>query len=259
MDVVREWMRVVHIAAGFVGLAAFWVPVVARKGGRWHRGAGRVFTACATVVGVTAVVSATYAVVDPVAFLRVRAEVSPERLARAVDATRTLGVFLGMLGVAMLTSLRFAHRALALRHDPRALDEPIGIALHAASGVLGAVTLAMGIASGHPLVAGFSLVGLVTAADFARIRRRPLPTPMSWWYHHMGGMLGCGIAFHTAFLVFGGARLFGISFDSAWAAVPWLVPSAVGIPATALWVRAYQRRFGELRPTAVSEAVAGTS
>ena len=44
-----------HVATGFVGLAAFWIPVFARKGGRAHVQAGRVFTYCAYVVTLSAV------------------------------------------------------------------------------------------------------------------------------------------------------------------------------------------------------------
>ena len=36
---------------------------------------------------------------------------------------------------------------------------------------------------------------------------------MAWWYEHMGSMLGGGIAFHTAFLVLGAGRLFGLRLD----------------------------------------------
>ena len=45
----------VHVATGFVGLAAFWVPVFARKGSRAHVRAGRVYTYCAYVVTLSAV------------------------------------------------------------------------------------------------------------------------------------------------------------------------------------------------------------
>ena len=45
----------IHVATGFVGLAAFWVPIFARKGGRLHVRAGRVYAYCAYVVTVSAV------------------------------------------------------------------------------------------------------------------------------------------------------------------------------------------------------------
>ena len=48
-----------HIATGFVGLAAFWVPVFARKGGRTHLRAGRIYTYYAYVVTLSAVTAST--------------------------------------------------------------------------------------------------------------------------------------------------------------------------------------------------------
>ena len=62
----------------------------------------------------------------------------------------------------------------------------------------------------------------------------------------MNSMLGGGIAFHTAFLVLGAGRLFGISLDGAWAAVTWLLPTIVGVPASAIWAATTRRKFGEV-------------
>ena len=49
----------IHVATGFVGLAAFWVPIFARKGGRLHVRAGRVYAYSACVVTVSAVTVST--------------------------------------------------------------------------------------------------------------------------------------------------------------------------------------------------------
>ena len=95
-----------------------------------------------------------------------------------------------------------------------------------------------------PVVLG--IIGLLGAWGDLGYILRPRPTRMAWWYKHMENMLGVGIAFHTAFLVFGANRLIGYSLPSAWALLPWAIPSAIGIPATQIWVRYYKRRFGEL-------------
>ena len=50
-----ELLILAHVATAFVGLAVFWTPVFARKGGRIHVGAGRIFTYCAYVVTLSAV------------------------------------------------------------------------------------------------------------------------------------------------------------------------------------------------------------
>ena len=59
-------------------------------------------------------------------------------------------------------------------------------------------------------------------------------------------MIGAGIAFHTAFAVFGSSRLFDIGLTGWIAVIPWVLPAAIGIPATILWTRHYRRKFGEL-------------
>jgi hypothetical protein len=42
--------RTIHVVFGFVGLAAYWVPILSRKGGVNHVRFGAIFTRCAWVV-----------------------------------------------------------------------------------------------------------------------------------------------------------------------------------------------------------------
>jgi hypothetical protein len=62
-------------------------------------------------------------------------------------------------------------------------------------------------------------------------------------------MIGGGIAFHTAFLVLGAGRLFGLQLTGANAAVLWILPTLIGLPASAIWVRYYRRKFQEVATT----------
>ena len=90
-------------------------------------------------------------------------------------------------------------------------------------------------------------LGIAGYFEERRFLANPRPTPMAWWYKHMEGMIGSGIAFHTAFLVFGGQRLFGGALmQGSWSFLPWILPAALGIPALQIWTRHYKRRFGEL-------------
>ena len=67
------------------------------------------------------------------------------------------------------------------------------------------------------------------------------------WYKHMEEMVGSGIAFHTAFLVFGARRLFGSALiQGTWSFLPWILPIALGLPALHFWTHFYKRKFGEL-------------
>ena len=63
----------------------------------------------------------------------------------------------------------------------------------------------------------------------------------------MEGMVGSGIAFHTAFLVFGWQGLFGGGLiQGTWWFLPWILPAVIGISALRVWTRFYKRKFGEL-------------
>ena len=103
-------------------------------------------------------------------------------------------------------------------------------------------------------------IGLLSLQNFRENRRflaDPRPTPMAWWYKHMECMLVAGIAFHTAFLVFGARSLFGGSLiEGSWSFLPWVLPTAVGLPAVHFWTRFYKKKFGEL-PEKSAEAEAG--
>jgi len=71
------------------------------------------------------------------------------------------------------------------------------------------------------------------------------PEGKAWFYEHMGSMIGTGVAFHTAFAVFGSSRLFDLGLEGWIAIVPWILPALIGIPGTAIWTRYYKRKFND--------------
>jgi hypothetical protein len=60
-------LRWIHIAAGSIALILFWIPAIARKGGRTHIRAGWFYVACMSVVVVTALGMSGLAFTMPVA------------------------------------------------------------------------------------------------------------------------------------------------------------------------------------------------
>ena len=88
----------------------------------------------------------------------------------------------------------------------------------------------------------FTLFGVV---QDLRYIYRPRPSRMAWWYMHMEKVIGLGIGFHTAFLVFGASRFLSQYLQGPLQVIPWILPTAIGLPATTLWINAYRRKFGE--------------
>ena len=227
----------VHVIAGFVGLAAFWIPVCARKGGRVHVWAGRIYARCAYVVTLSAVVAAAGRVVS----YRLQGIGVAER-----PELYAFAVLLGYLGVVTFAMVRQAMRVVATRRTPGELRTPAQEALGWAS-VSGSVTVVgFGLAAWSdvsPIMLGMSPIGLFTGWSMLRFLRDPEGEQMGWFYSHLGSMLGSGIAFHTAFIVFGARQLWAYEIAGPLAVLPWILPTVVGIPAIAFWTRHYRRRF----------------
>jgi hypothetical protein len=242
MNSAMNVLLLAHVATGFVGLAAFWIPVFARKGGRAHVLAGRVFTYCAYVVTVSAVTASAGRIVS-FQMQGIGLADRPELYGFAV--------LLGYLGVATLATVRQAMRVVATRKAPERLRTPFHEALAWAS-MAGSVTVvAFAFAAWSdvsPILLGLSPIGLFTGRGMLRLMRNPGAQRMGWFYSHLGSMLGGGIAFHTAFIVFGAQRLWAYEIAGPLAIVPWILPTVIGIPAILLWTRYYRRRFSPAAP-----------
>ena len=230
-------LLLVHVVAGFIGLAAFWIPVFARKGGRAHVRAGRVYASCAYVVTLSAVTAAVGRIVS----YRVQGIGVAEQ-----PASYGFAVLLGYLGVVTFVMVRQGMRVLATRSAPEKLRTPAHEALAWASmsGSVVAVGFALAVWSEvSPVLLGMSPIGLFTGRRMLRLMRDPGGQRMGWFYSHMASMLGAGIAFHTAFIVFGAQRLWVYEIEGPLAIVPWILPTLVGVPAIVIWTRRYRRKF----------------
>ena len=95
------------------------------------------------------------------------------------------------------------------------------------------------------LLLALSPIGFLSGRSILRFISTEPTSPHAWFYEHLGAMIGAGIAFHTAFFVFGSTRLFDIGLTGWVAAIPWLTPSAIGIPASLLLTSHYRRKFGD--------------
>src|SRR5215204_602227 len=222
-----------HIAAGLVGLAAFWTPAIARKGGATHVRVGRLFYRATCVVAASGTLMAVLLLIDPLALRVPSRTLSPERAAAVAREVRLTTTFLFYLVLITFTPVYHGVRVLATRRAPRQLRTPFHTFIHVAAIAASIAMVVLGIAYRQPVFAFMSPIGFLIGFGDLRFARRPYATPMAWWHEHMGAMLGGGIAFHTAFLVVGAGRLFGLRLYGMWAVVPWILPTLIGVPATA--------------------------
>lgn len=252
MELLREFSRWSHVIVGFTGLLAFWFPVFARKGGALHRRAGTVFVFCGYWVTASAALSCglvTYQI-----FSLGVADKNADNLASLA--------FLTYLAWVTFVMLRYAVGVLRTKNDPTQLKTP-GWQLLAFSAIAASVAIfayATLIPTGNSvLLYALSPIGVGTGVPMLRYMHGKIASKKAWFYEHLSATLSAGIAFHTAFAVFGAARLFTLPSQGLLSILPWILPAAVGTPALILWKRHYQRKFGDLPRISATDPIASTA
>ncbi len=240
MIFLGESARYIHVFFGALGLVAFWVPIFAKKGAANHVRYGRIFVWSAYVVLAAAAIALISRTTD--------------LLMRSIGPTDepllfALIVFLGYLTYVTFVIVRHGVSVLRNKRDPAALRTNLNVVLAFGSIAASALLLAYALFMSPPnmiLLFALSPIGISTGSGIIRYVRSGVPSKRAWMYEHLGAMLGAGIAFHTAFAVFGSTRLFDIGLTGWVAIIPWLAPTIIGIPAITIWTRHYRRKFGEI-------------
>ena len=234
---INRW---VHVTAGFAGLVAFWVPVFTRKGGRYHRLFGKIFKVCAYIVLAAAGLSVT---------LHLATGIAEGQTPRTLPADFAFLVFLGYLTLVTFVIVRHGVQVLNYKNDLGAMDSPANRILAWVS-IAASVLLVLYALYYNPpvkiLLFALSPIGILSGFGILKVIDGKRTESKAWMYEHLGAMFGAGIAFHTAFAVFGSRALFDLGLEGFAAVIPWVLPAAIGIPATAIWTRHYQRKFGDL-------------
>ena len=240
-------LRWAHIAAGSIALILFWIPAIARKGSRTHIRAGWFYVVCMTVVVVTAFAMSALAFTIPVAVRRITRPLSPAELSHFLRAQRVFATFLAYLAGVTLASGWQGIWAIETKREPKTMRTPFSLALNVGVLLGGLTVLVLGITyHSGPLIALSPIGPLIGVGNLRYLLHGP-KTRMHWWYQHLGSMVGTGIAGYTAFLVFGGSRLFPLVARSPLYTLFWVLPTLIGVPAIFMTVAYYQRKFNETR------------
>jgi hypothetical protein len=238
MHLVYEIVRVLHLVGGAVGLMLVPIPLLTKKGGTLHKRVGKVFVVAMTIASWSGLAMALTWLVAPLVFRPAGSDADPV-------AVRASGLFLGTIALITLGGIQQLLRAPTRKRDSAPAPSLFDRALPLVTAISGVATAATGLVFGRGLLIAFGALAVFGGISHLRFVLRPLRSRMSWWYQHMTGAMVTVIAALTAFLVFGGRRWLAelVPEDVRW--VFWIAPALVIVPATELWIRRYQRRFGE--------------
>ncbi|HWC05852.1 MAG TPA: hypothetical protein VG799_01255 [Gemmatimonadota bacterium] len=244
-------LLVLHVAAGFTGLVAFWFPVFTPKGGRVHVRAGKVFLICAYVVAGTALSIALLTLASPFGTHPEARPADPARVDASLTQLRFLEAFLGYLAIVTFATVWHGVRVMRTRRERTPLRTPLHTAVGVIAILAGAGVLVLGLTFDQEarwILLALSPIGFLVGSGMLRYARGERKERMAHWYEHLGSMLGGGIAFHTAFAVFGIQRFVDYDLSGVVGLLPWILPSVVGAIAITIWTRHYRRKFGDLAP-----------
>jgi len=237
MDFFLDANRWIHIVFGFAGLAAFWFPIFARKGGPMHRAAGKVFRYSAMVVVAAAGLA--------VALHSARALVEGHSVAADPSGWSFL-VFLGYLALVTGGILSHGFGVLHEKRDLTSLNTPYRRATAWAMIASSIFIIGWALYWQPPnaiLLYALSPIGIGNGLGILAVLNGRRTGPGQWKLEHLNALIGCGIAFHTAFAVFGMSRFLPVQLPGAWQVLPWILPAAIGIPAGIIWTRYYRNRM----------------
>jgi hypothetical protein len=240
MNLLLQLLIYIHVTAGFVGLAAFWVPIFTKKGAVNHVRFGKVFKWCAYLVLTAAILS-------------VVAQITGALLQGIGPADRPVSfafsVFLGYLAVVTLIGMRHGFTVLTAKRDLTQLNTPLNFGLGALAIAFSVLLIAYGIYYAPPnqiLLYALSPIGFLNGFGILQAIKGRRVESKAWFYEHMSGLMAAGIAFHTAFAVFGVGQLVNLGLEGDLAVIPWMAPTLLGVPAIIIWTRSYKRQFNDL-------------
>ena len=167
---------------------------------------------------------------------------------RTIQGAYLIASFLGFL--ALITAEPLWYAIVILKHKK---DIPLHIlkirkVLLTATVIIGAAfviwSIILGLRGQAILLLIFGCLGL-TSLPLALKSYEQANEHANWLMNHIEGMIGTGIAAYTAFLAFGGSRLFSDIFTGPLTAIPWVIPTIVG----AIAIRVMKKKMS--KPNAV--------
>lgn len=248
-DLLHTFLRGSHVVIGFAGLLLFWLIVLGKKGTPRHRLIGRCFVLTAFYIGGSAIFSSAWALLHLESFAPKLATLEEDVQVITRGQIQFLFTLLLFLAIATVTGALYGLHSVRLKENVAALRRTSLPYWQLAAAITG---LGLSVFGGYHLVVGVPTGGMPREAYWVplllggfgfsetlkEMRQvfRPLADSREWLYRHVEQMFGTGVAFHTAFLVFGARVWLAPYLHGPLMFVPWIAPLIVGGFATKWYV-----------------------
>ncbi|MBV2130060.1 hypothetical protein [Arsukibacterium indicum] len=243
MLAIHTTLLYMHIFLGAIALMVFWLPIFARKGGKLHIVAGKVFYTVMLVVSGSGIIMSLIGLSDPVGIYINSKQLSSAQIDSIMLWRIPFTYFLLLLSLLTWVTVRHAIgvlRAKANRAMLRSWQYQAPVLLMFPAAVFVGW---QGIDTGMPLLIIFAVVSLITATTICLYVYRATVAPRAWIIEHFGSMVGAGIAVYTAFFAAGGRRVLSQWLPGEWQLVSWLAAPVIGVTVLIAMKGYYQRKY----------------
>lgn len=216
---------IIHVIAGFVAVITLWLPLFFRKGSKRHRFAGWIFTNSMFIISGTALHLALYRIwFDPA--------LTTEQFSSSI--------FLIFIAILSFSTALYGLRVLRFKNHNGKHSQVLDWLIPAVLLISGVFISIYGFMIANPLLTWFPLVGIFLALSQMIYWWRSPRSKKRWVVEHLSGMLSCGIATITAFVVFGAPRIYGLDEAPIWL---WFTPAIVITPLIYYFSNKEQRKW----------------
>lgn len=246
MFMIHQLSFYLHVAIGSCALLIFWIPVFTRKGNLDHKRYGRFFAMAMYVVSVSGFTMASLDLLNPIATHAGGEALSPDVAEQLSRDVRAFALFLFSLSVLVFTNTRQGWLSILHKDNRRPLRSPIHTALCVGLIAVGVVLFIYGMRTGSMLFMIFAVLEVVSGVNCLRYNFKEELKPKEWWTQHLSNQIGSGIGAYTAFMVFGGRRIFEVIFADPSADITivlWVAPGVIGSIAITYLSRRYENKF----------------
>jgi uncharacterized membrane protein len=232
-----------HVIIGSLALITFWLPLFTKKGSKNHKQFGKVFVYSMYVVAISGVIMTMLVLIDPIAVRFPDKVLTTEQIKNISYQNRVFSSFLFMLSILVFCSTRHAVTVLKVKADRNVLKTTSYLLPIVFLGFMGALMFWFGLKEDILLFNIFGGISFFVSLGMVRYIFKAVLKQREWLIEHLGSIFGAGIGVYTAFFAFGGSKIFSAFLAGNLQVVPWVVPSIIGLAASAYYSNKYRKQY----------------
>lgn len=243
MNIAYTTLLYLHITVGFFSVILFWIPVTAKKGGKFHTQSGHWYAKAMYAVGASALVLALMSLIDPMGFKFPDNDFDAQTALRVAARARDTGLFLLAISVLVLVGVRHGLQTIQAKGKHELMRSFDNIGINVCLLLVGGWLL-VSATGGSPMNALFYVFAglcIFTAITNLTFCLKKSVTRAEQIIAHLSAIIGAGIGAHTAFFVFGANRVMSELLTGYAAITPWVLPGIVGTLIIQIQAKRYKK------------------